>query len=188
MKNARPIRYLQPMTMAEILRPDPNREKEETKAASRTTKWFKRFSMWLAVAASCAVSGMSLGAIVGPPVFKQFGLSVADNQFDDVGQASDPHVAAVGKAPIKAEESVPAGSQSPSGSSESSKSAGRASPAPSSNSSGRSSSSKSSGGASSSKSSGEASDTPEPSSLVLLIIGGLTLSGLAIRTRRRSRH
>jgi PEP-CTERM motif len=181
MNNARPVRYLQPMTMADILRPDAKLEREKTKAALRRSKLLKRFPMWVAVAASCAVSGMSLGAIVGPPIVEQFGLSVADDQFDDVGRASGAHVAAGGKAPSKADESVPAGSQSSSRSSAtSSKFSGRASATPSSNSSGRASTT------SSSNSSGGASDTPEPSSFVLLAIGGLTLGGLAIRTRRRS--
>lgn len=182
MTDARSVRYLQPMTISEILRPELKNAAEKRKAALRRSKMLKRFFLWVAVAVSCGVSGLSLGAVVGPVIFMPFDDTVASKQIDEAGRASEGQLAADGEAQSDAEESVAADSHSSTGSSTSSKSSGGRSSTPSSKSSGGTTATRSS------NSSGGTSDTPEPSSFVLLAIGGLTLGGLAIRTRRRSRQ
>ncbi|HKD36335.1 MAG TPA: PEP-CTERM sorting domain-containing protein [Pirellulales bacterium] len=153
-----PLRYLAPMTMAEVLKPQLRDEAERLAAARRRSKVIKRFFAWIGFAVILSSSGGSIATIVAPSLLKHLGVSPArgDNS-DDAGYSGDGGGAFdVGdQAPSRRKADANTYSYSSSSSS------------------------------AASESSGGSGATPEPSSIVLLALGGLALGAITIRKRRK---
>jgi PEP-CTERM motif-containing protein len=150
--------YLPPMTMAEVLKPQLRDEAEKLAAAKRRAKMIKRFFAWIGLAVILSSSGGSLAAVVAPSVLKHFGITPAGGNATDVDSASAYDGGAFDVAD-QAPSRRNAKANTYSYSSESSDS--------------------------SSGSSGGGTGTPEPSSFVLLGVGGLALGAIAIKKRRK---
>ncbi len=155
-------RYLRPMTMAEILKPQLRDEDERLAAAKRRSKMIKRFFTWIGVAVLLSSTGLSSAVLVvttGPSVLKHLGISPAGGK-----STEDAADSAIDGGAFDIADDAPARRNTKANT--------------------YSYSSESSSG-SASGSSGGGTGTPEPSSIVLLALGGLALGAVAIRKRRK---
>jgi hypothetical protein len=159
MRQARPLRDLQPMTMADILRPQLNSDSEEQRKSLRKSRGRRRrFVAFLILSFVYASSGISIAAVVVPAVIKQIshavsGAKTSDGTTDDTSFVAD-------------ESDVTEVST-----------AGRTAAATS------SASSISSSSSGNSDDGGGAGAVPEPSSVILLSIGCAALGAEALRRR-----
>jgi hypothetical protein len=146
-------RYLAPMTMADVLKPQLRDQAERLAAAKRRSKVIKRFFAWIGVAVILSSTGVSwTSVVVGPSVLKFLGIRTTDGDSDDQANGDG------GGAFDVADEAPPAKARTYSSASSSESSSG---------------------------SSGGGGATPEPSSFVLLALGGLALGAVAIKKRRK---
>ena len=151
-----PARYLSPMTMAEVLKPQVRDEAERLAAAKRRSKTIKRFFAWIGVAVILSSSGGSLATVIAPSLLRHLGMSPAGGDTaDDAGNSAiDGGAFSVAdQAPARRNPKANMYSYSPESSSDSA--------------------------------SGGGAGTPEPSSVVLFALGGLALGAVAIKKRRR---
>jgi uncharacterized membrane protein YgcG len=156
MREAKPNRFLPPMTMADILQPQINPDPEERrKILKRVRGMRRRFIAFVILSFIYASSGISIAAVVVPAVVKQIsravgGATASQGAGEDRGLASDETDASA----------VVSGGSTATGSSRSG-----------------------SGGGGSYGGGGGGGAAPEPSSVILLTIGCAALCGGALRRK-----